>query len=98
LWRNKEAFSDGVSTVQRSWYHILQEAIEQEITDDELLDCQTSNDYCAPKTKEQLYYRKIFISHFGQKAVDSIPYYRMPKRQSGVTDPSARVLHVYKQE
>ncbi len=32
LWRPKEAFSDGVSSVKKSWYESLQEYIETEVS------------------------------------------------------------------
>ena len=95
LWRKKEAFSDGVSSIQRSWYQILQDAIEEEISDEELLSYQQQEWPSVPSTKEQIYYRKLFVEHFGEKAVESIPYYRMPKRQQWIKDPSARVLDWY---
>ena len=95
LWRKKEAFSDGVSTIERSRYQILQEAIEQEISDEQLRQYQKDSDPTTPQTKEQVYFRKIFVSHFGLEAVRSIPYYRMPKRQKWITDPSARALWAY---
>ena len=31
LWRPKEAFSDGVSSVKKSWYESLQEFVSQEV-------------------------------------------------------------------
>lgn len=31
LWRRKEAFSDGVTSVKKSWYMSLQEHIESEV-------------------------------------------------------------------
>ena len=35
LWRRKEAFSDGVSGKERSWYEIIQDLIEEKISDEE---------------------------------------------------------------
>lgn len=31
LWRPKEAFSDGVSSVSKSWYEVLQDHIDQQV-------------------------------------------------------------------
>ena len=31
LWRHKEAFSDGITSVKKSWYTSLQEHIESEV-------------------------------------------------------------------
>ena len=74
LWRKKEAFSDGVSTLEDSWYSILTRYIDTKITDDEL---QTSG---GIYTKEQLYYRKIYIQTYGEEALTATPYYWMPRR------------------
>ena len=59
LYRRKEAFSDGVSSLQRSWYEIIDEKVEkalldEEITDDwrELLE-EYKDRVNPPTTKEQ---------------------------------------------
>ncbi len=31
LWRRKEAFSDGITSMKKSWYTSLQEHIESEV-------------------------------------------------------------------
>lgn len=94
LWRHKEAFSDGVaSTKGKSLFHILQEYAETKISDDELQAAAVDYPKTTPKTKEALYYRKVFDRYFpGQE--DLIPYYWMP-RWTNVTDPSARFLSHY---
>ena len=35
LWRRKEAFSDGVSGMKRSWFQIIQEHVDKLIPDEE---------------------------------------------------------------
>ena len=88
LFRRKEAFSDGVSSLDRSWYKIIEEKVED------------SNDYWRTipiqesyLTNEQKYY-KIFVSYFGDRNSLIIPYYWMPK-YTNVKDSSARQLDIY---
>jgi len=93
LYRKKEAFSDGISTVTKSWFKILQEHINNIITDNEY---KTSNyDHCPPPSKEALYYRKYFESYFGKGAAKVIQKFWLPKWSGNITEPSARVLKVY---
>ena len=40
LWRTKEAFSDGVSSQQRSWYQIIQESVNNILNDDTSLKAE----------------------------------------------------------
>jgi len=57
LWRHKEAFSDGVASIKKSLFQIIQEIIEDRIEDKDLDEASTKYPYCTPKTKEALYYR-----------------------------------------
>jgi asparagine synthase (glutamine-hydrolysing) len=94
LWRKKEAFSDGVSSRNRSWYQIIQDNLETKYVD---ADFETNevNYHLRPPTKEALYYRLIFNELFDPMAAAVIPYYWMPKWSGDAKDPSARVLKVY---
>ena len=100
LWRKKEAFSDGISG-EKSWYQIIQEHVEELISDDEFSKAKERYPYCTPQTKEAFYYRKIFCQIFGEERQEVIPSYWQPKwnaQGKEVTeyiDPSARVLSVY---
>ncbi|XP_069110760.1 asparagine synthetase [glutamine-hydrolyzing]-like [Argopecten irradians] len=95
LWRPKEAFSDGVSSQTRSWYEVLQDYIDEQINDTELEECSHRYPHNPPRSKEALYYRRIFEkSYTGQAHL--IPYYWMPKWSTS-SDPSARTLKHYKQ-
>jgi asparagine synthase (glutamine-hydrolysing) len=87
LWRKKEAFSDGVSTVGRSLYQILQEMIAKE------LNSKTVEPYEPCIETEKLYYKKIFDGLY-PNCSHVLPYYWMPKYINPllVTDPSARTL------
>jgi asparagine synthase (glutamine-hydrolysing) len=105
LFRKKEAFSDGVSSTEKSWFEILQEYIETQVSDDEFL-----NNKWKCQTKEAYYYKKIFCEIFGENRLNIIPHYWQPKFLSDGTivdfhnkdfyiDPSARLLtSVYKNE
>jgi len=50
LWRKKEAFSDGVSSLQRSWFSIIQDNVPPSM----------DQNYTA----EQCYYKTIYDSYF----------------------------------
>ena len=91
LWRRKEAFSDGVSSKERSWYKIIEEKVAtQTIVKYDLSATYTHN---PPQTLEQLYYRTIFEQYYPGQA-ETIPYFWMPK-YTDATDASARTLDVY---
>jgi asparagine synthase (glutamine-hydrolysing) len=94
LWRTKEAFSDGVSSQENSWYQIIQATLDETYTTAEFEQkCQTYK-VNPPTTKEQLYYRDIFEEYFpGRGSI--IPGFWMP-RYTNATDSSARLLDVYK--
>ncbi len=89
LHRKKEAFSDGVSGLQRSWYEIIQSKVE-DITNE--TDDNKWN-HNIPITNEQKYYRQLFDSMY-PNAENIIPYFWMPKYVNA-TDASARTLKEY---
>ena len=99
LWRKKEAFSDGISGTTKSWFQILQEHIELLVSDEEFAQNKWNSN-----TKEEYYYKKLFVKHFGEKRLGIIPGNWQPKWNSsgqvitGYVDPSARTLDVYKKE
>ena len=99
LWRKKEAFSDGVSGA-KSWFQIIQEWVEDKVTDEELAATETVYPYCTPMTKEAYYYRTVFCRCVGENRQRVIPGYWQPKWSAsgvvtGYVDPSARVLEIY---
>lgn len=95
LWRPKEAFSDGVSSVTLSWYEVLQTHIDSQINDSELEEAAKTFSHNPPHSKEALYYRRMFEKHYPGMG-RWLPYYWMPK-WSKTNDPSARTLKHYKQ-
>jgi asparagine synthase (glutamine-hydrolysing) len=88
IWRTKEAFSDGVSAMNRSWYQIIQEKIPYGYNQ---LDVTYKPN--PPTTPEQMYYRTIFELHYARYA-NVIPYFWMPKYTT-TNDCSARTLEHY---
>ena len=91
LWRRKEAFSDGVSSKERSWYQIIDELVLKQKNVKYNNDITYSHN--SPETMEQLYYRTIFETIYpGQQHL--IPYFWMPK-YIDATDSSARSLDIY---
>jgi asparagine synthase (glutamine-hydrolysing) len=93
LWRSKEAFSDGVSSLTRPWYEIIDEKITKKFGD-KFDDCNASSE-TAGLTREQRYYRCLFDKYY-LGCSEVIPYYWMPKFVDA-TDASARTLSVYPQ-
>jgi asparagine synthase (glutamine-hydrolysing) len=93
LWRRKCAFSDGVSPQKKSWHKIIQNHVDDIITDREFLEQKDNYEHCPPQLKESYYYRKVFDSFFANQN-KLIPHYWMPK-WSSTTDPSARELEGY---
>ncbi len=91
LWRQKEAFSDGVSSKSKPWYIDVKTHIEDKVHENGL---EKSWNHLPPPTKEALYYRYIFESLFGERATHVIPRYWLPSWVNTV-EPSARTLNVY---
>lgn len=96
LWRKKEAFSDGVSSVEKSWFKIIQENVEGLYTDEQFKSALTTFPFPQKLTKEGLWYYEIFTKLFGNQS-QVCPYYWLPKWVGDVKDPSARTLQLYDQ-
>ena len=96
-WRTKEAFSDGVSTIENSWFSLIKKHIENVIYNDPqyayLLSEQKVYAYNAPKLLETKYYRAIFDKLFPDRE-NVLPYYWVPNNAwvGDIHDPSARIL------
>tara|TARA_B100000902_G_scaffold399237_2_gene469189 strand:+ start:2505 stop:4178 length:1674 start_codon:yes stop_codon:yes gene_type:complete len=99
LWRTKEAFSDGVSSLKKSWFSIIQDNIENNDKFKEnikhIIDCYTklklSNN--IPDSNEKAYYRYLFNKNY-IFCDHLISYYWMPKYVDA-KDASARTLDFY---
>lgn len=96
LWRTKEAFSDGVSGDDGSWFEI----IDKELGKINYEQTVYENHYKfllhhinLPVTREQQYYREIYDKLYPNTA-SIVPYFWMPKYVNA-TDSSARTLSFY---
>lgn len=99
LYRRKEAWSDAVSSSEISWYKTLSDKyIEPFISDEEILSAERAFPYDTPRTKESLYYRRIFSEFFPGRDNVIPKLWLPPKKIIGKTifDPSATVLSCYK--
>ena len=93
LWRKKEAFSDGVSSTDKSWFQEIEERVEDLVPDNWKKTAAKDWSDPQPQTKEQYYYRHKFYTFYGKQYENTnVPYFWMPKWSPGVTDPSARLL------
>ena len=98
LWRRKEAFSDGVSSTEKSWYEEIQDRVKEFVPDDWREKAERSYTHLTPQTQEQYYYRYLFECEFGKNpVVTCVHYFWMPRWAPGATDPSARTLAVYQE-
>ena len=78
LWRKKEAFSDGVSVETRSWCDIINEHVNNKITDEDYTYyCKMYSTVNPPDLKETVFYRKYFNKYYKNNQI--IPYYWLPK-------------------
>ena len=103
LWRRKEAFSDGVSSVQKSWYQIIAErtgvlpSVALAVSPHSVqVHPRCIVDYGGintPTTSEQVYYRALYDSFYPDSAY-IVPYFWMPNFVNA-KDCSARTLELY---
>ena len=97
LWRRKEAFSDGVSGHERSWFQIIRDYIDTKVTDEEYNTYKNGclkTEHNVPYDKESYYYRTVFERLY-PGCEQTIPYFwRHPFCEE--KDPSARLLTCYK--
>jgi len=98
LWRKKEAFSDGVSSEQDSWFEIINKYIDTKVTDEEYEQERVKFVHCPPTSKEAYYYRKVFCKIYGNHNCKLIPNFWLPNWCGDITEPSARILNAYNQE
>ena len=96
LWRTKEAFSDGVSSKEKSWYLIIQEHIDNVVKTNKHLAFMLEKRFTHnnPNTLEQKYYRYVFETNY-VNCGNILPYFWMPKYVN-TSDASARTLESYK--
>lgn len=91
LWRKKEAFSDGVSSEQKSWFEEIQERIATRgLVGGGWKEAAIKYAVAKPATMEAFYYRTLFEKKYSHTG-DYWPFW-MPKWSPNTTDPSARTL------
>jgi asparagine synthase (glutamine-hydrolysing) len=94
LWRRKEAFSDGISRAERSWFEMARAEGERRAGSGgswkRAAEAYTVN---PPPTAEALWYRQLFHESYPEAAAAAAaPAMWMPRFVAGATDPSARTL------
>ena len=89
LWRRKEAFSDGVSRHERSWFSILKEHVCHM---DTTINSNTQQ-HMIPYDSESSWYRTLFKNCYPMSET-CVPYY-WKQPCTHMTDPSARTLSNY---
>lgn len=85
--RPKEAFSDAVSSKEKSWYRTIQDWIHDHNLEDKIYT------HVPPNSKESKYYRNVFDLLY-PKQEHILKKYWLPK-WTKQTDPSATVLDCY---
>jgi asparagine synthase (glutamine-hydrolysing) len=89
LYRKKEAFSDGVSSKEDSWFTVLQKHINTIYKETSSI----STKHIQPYSNESNYYFSVFKKKFN--SFEIIPHYWTPNWSGNIKEPSARVLDVY---
>jgi asparagine synthase (glutamine-hydrolysing) len=95
LYRSKEAFSDGVSSLKKSWYQTVQDEMNERFKYVSMEDIANTYPFNTPPSKEALFYRMEFERLFNKNSVNVIPYFWLPKWVGDIKEPSARVLDIY---
>ena len=96
LWRSKEAFSDGVSGKDESWFEVISKKLSAMKSDLDLtydMHKYSQTIHMKPTTIEQAYYRALYCTFF-PNTDNTVPYFWMP-RYVNATDSSARTLAHY---
>ena len=93
IWRTKEAFSDGVSSKEKSWHHTIQEMIDKNMDEETKYYLKKMFFFNKPRTKEEIMYRSLFIKYYPEGS-EWISNFWQPKWINKI-DPSARELSIY---
>lgn len=98
LWRRKEAFSDGISRAENSWFEMAKAEGERIAGGSVASWAEAAAAYKVnpPPTAEALWYRRLFHERLPEAAAAAAaPAMWMPRFIAGATDPSARTLALY---
>jgi len=99
LWRRKEAFSDGISRAEKSWFQLAAAKGEAVVGSGSPVSGWKAKaagyEVNPPPTAEALWYRELFHQNYPISASAAVaPAMWMP-RFVNATDPSARTLSLY---
>jgi asparagine synthase (glutamine-hydrolysing) len=96
LWRRKEAFSDGISRADKSWFEMAKEEGEKRAGGRWKEEAEVYAGTNPPLTAEAFWYRSLFHSFYPECIAEVVaPAMWMPRFLKGATDPSARTLQLY---
>jgi asparagine synthase (glutamine-hydrolysing) len=84
VWRRKEGFSDGNSSLDRAWKDVIAEYVDTKID---------TYDNTKFMSKEQAYYKEIFDKEFLEYELN-LPQW-MPKWSGDISDPSGRLISIF---
>jgi asparagine synthase (glutamine-hydrolysing) len=82
VWRRKDGLSDGVSSVQKPWYSVIEEFVKEEVEFDEELFL----------SEEAQYYKEVFMRNF-KNYRPCVPYW-MHKWIDNEKNPSNRMIQL----
>jgi len=95
LWRQKEAFSDGVSSFKKkSWVDEIKDYADSIISDKEFEEERRLYDP-MPMFKDALYFRRIYDKHYGTITPQLVDKYWVPNWSGENPDSSARKLGIF---
>lgn len=93
LWRQKEGFSDGISSEDDSWHNCIKNHVSNLnliVSDDKRKEIKSD----GTVSDEAVWYYDMFQSHF-EGCSTAVPYFWLPRWCGNIKDPSARCLDVY---
>lgn len=95
LWRQKEAFSDGVSSFkEKSWVDEIKDQANALISDEQFEQERRLYDP-VPQFKDAMLFRRIYNKHYGQIQPPLISKYWVPQWCGDNVDSSARKLDLF---
>lgn len=96
IYRRKDGFSDGISSLERSTSDVIKEYMDKIISDSEFERRRLRYVHLQPQTKEELYYRDIFEQyHLNRENLIPKFWKPNPKYYGDVVDPSGRILDTF---
>ena len=94
LWRTKEAFSDGVSSHERSWFEIIQERVQEIVNNDSILKGEIKgligNTNNTNNTNTDLY---INVMNMSNTSLDGLYKYEIHNRPKTMEQAYYRYLY-----